>query len=114
MHNIMILSFHPIKRKGIIFLDTSITKDESYRFKPVVRQDSYLAACKKPTIIGELYNLHIMLYSRFHLLYIFIYLYYVLLLLIIILYTGRLQFLFFFLIFRTTHDLVIYCVRSIV
>ncbi|XP_025409051.1 rho GTPase-activating protein 21-B isoform X2 [Sipha flava] len=28
-----------------------IAKDESYRFKPVVRQDSYLAACKKPTII---------------------------------------------------------------
>ncbi|XP_015366811.1 PREDICTED: uncharacterized protein LOC107163753 isoform X10 [Diuraphis noxia] len=31
--------------------DESISKDESYRFKPVVRQDSYLAACKKPTII---------------------------------------------------------------
>ncbi|XP_050421617.1 rho GTPase-activating protein 21 isoform X3 [Adelges cooleyi] len=28
-----------------------VAKDESYRFKPVVRQDSYLAACKKPTII---------------------------------------------------------------
>jgi hypothetical protein len=34
--------------------DEPISKDESYRFKPVVRQDSYLAACKKPTIIGEL------------------------------------------------------------
>ncbi|XP_022174658.1 rho GTPase-activating protein 21-B isoform X6 [Myzus persicae] len=33
--------------------DESISKDESYRFKPVVRQDSYLAACKKPTIIEE-------------------------------------------------------------
>ncbi|KAL4113090.1 hypothetical protein QTP88_016778 [Uroleucon formosanum] len=31
--------------------DEPISKDESYRFKPVVRQDSYLAACKKPTII---------------------------------------------------------------
>lgn len=39
--------------KGVIFLDESISKDESYRFKPVVRQDSYLEACKKPTIIGE-------------------------------------------------------------
>ncbi|XP_050545688.1 rho GTPase-activating protein 21 isoform X4 [Daktulosphaira vitifoliae] len=31
--------------------ESLVSKDESYRFKPVVRQDSYLAACKKPTII---------------------------------------------------------------
>lgn len=40
--------------KGVIFLDETIPKDEWYRFKPAVRQDSYLAACKKPTIIGEI------------------------------------------------------------
>lgn len=39
---------------GVIFLEDTISKDDSYRFKPVVRQDSYLAACKKPTIIGEI------------------------------------------------------------
>lgn len=50
----MYYSFGVFDKKGVIFLDETISKDDSYRFKPVVRQDSYLAACKKPTIIGEI------------------------------------------------------------
>jgi hypothetical protein len=50
----LFISFGVIDEKEVIFLAEPIAKDESYRFKPVVRQDSYLAACKKPTIIGEL------------------------------------------------------------
>lgn len=51
---VLFISFGVIDKKGVVFLAESNSKDESYRFKPVVRQDSYLAACKKPTIIGEL------------------------------------------------------------
>lgn len=66
--------------KGVIFLDESISKDESYRFKPVVRQDSYLEACKKPTIIGEQvakYSILVVSHKYFYL-YIHFYLIYIL------------------------------------